>query len=73
MVGVIAGIIVLGEIITMLDMAGVLVTGRGIVVVLVAQQRASRRAADGDRDAAAAGEITLPDGAELPEPRPRTR
>ena len=40
-VGVITGIIVLGEVITLLDIAGIAVTTAGIVVVLVAQQRSA--------------------------------
>ncbi len=45
-VGVIAGIIVLGEVITALDIAGVLVTTVGIVVVLLAGQRRARTPGD---------------------------
>ncbi len=44
-VGVIAGIIVLGEIITAIDIAGIVVTTAGIVVVLLAS-RSPRPAAD---------------------------
>jgi EamA domain-containing membrane protein RarD len=40
-VGVIAGIIVLGEVITALDIAGVLATAAGIVVVLLAGRKMS--------------------------------
>ena len=43
-VGVITGIMVLGEVITLLDIAGIAVTTAGIVIVLVAQQRARERA-----------------------------
>ena len=66
-VGVIAGVIVLGETITLLDLAGVLVTALGIIVVLLAGRRSS---AGGDSAVPAAGtvvEVSLPDGAELPE------
>jgi drug/metabolite transporter (DMT)-like permease len=72
-VGVIAGIIVLGETITALDMAGVLVTGLGIVVVLVAQRpRPSARSGEEGPEPPMT-EITLPDGAELPEAIPPPR
>jgi len=63
-VGVIAGIIVLGETLTLLDLAGVLVTTAGIVVVLLAQRRAGAASS-------AAVEIPLPDGSELPGSTPR--
>ncbi len=69
-VGVIAGIIVLGERLTLLDLAGVLLTGLGIVVVLLAQRPRSKG------ESAAAGvvtEVMLPDGNEMLEagpPRP---
>jgi drug/metabolite transporter (DMT)-like permease len=65
-VGVIAGVIVLGEVITMLDLAGVLVTSVGIAVVLLAG-RGSGGSSDGD---VTVTEVPLPDGAELPEPSP---
>ncbi len=67
-VGVVAGIIVLGEIITPLDIAGVLVTTAGIVVVLLSGRPRSRSGSgtDGDGDEVVV-EITLPDGAEVPE------
>jgi drug/metabolite transporter (DMT)-like permease len=67
LVGVIAGIIVLGEVITALDMAGVVVTGVGIVVVLLARRPRPGATADGDHAAMQVAEVTLPDGAELPE------
>jgi drug/metabolite transporter (DMT)-like permease len=60
-VGVAAGIIVLGETVGLLDIAGVAVTAAAIVLVLLAQ-RPARGTAQG-----AATEITLPDGAELLE------
>ncbi len=67
-VGVIAGIIVLGEVISPLDIAGVLATGAGIVVVLLAQRAAAAsRGADDDDAGGPAVEVMLPDGAELPE------
>ena len=50
-VGVIAGIVVLGEVVTALDVAGIAVTTAGIVVVLLAGRAGSRR-----KDAAAGGE-----------------
>lgn len=64
-VGVIAGIIVLGEVITLLDLAGVLVTSAGIIVVLLVG-----RAAGGGRTSAEDStiEVPLPDGGELLEP-----
>jgi drug/metabolite transporter (DMT)-like permease len=66
-VGVIAGIIVLGETVTLLDVAGIVVTAGAIVVVLLAQR--PRAGASGEPMT----EISLPDGAELPEPAgPRT-
>ncbi len=65
-VGVIAGIIVLGELITPIDIAGILVTTAGIVVVLVAGRRRGRDRAE--RGGESSTEIPLPDGAELPEP-----
>lgn len=61
-VGVIAGIIVLGETIGLLDVLGMLVTGVAIVVVLLAQR--PRSGGPGDQAGTA---ITLPDGTELPE------
>lgn len=68
-VGVIAGIIVLGEVITLLDLAGVLVTSVGIAVVLLAG-----RGSSGSSDAGVTvTEVPLPDGAELPEPSPARR
>ena len=66
LVGVIAGIIVLGETVTALDMAGVLVTGLGIAVVLLARRPRSGMGASGSE--APVPEVTLPDGAEMPEP-----
>jgi drug/metabolite transporter (DMT)-like permease len=64
-VGVIAGIIVLGEVITVLDLAGVLVTSAGIIVVLLA----GRAAGGGDaRNEDSTIEVPLPDGGELLEP-----
>jgi drug/metabolite transporter (DMT)-like permease len=75
-VGVIAGIVVLGEVITMLDLAGVLVTAAGIAVVLVAQRPRSG-AGPGDAEKTSDGpvvtEVMLPDGAELPESVGRPR
>jgi drug/metabolite transporter (DMT)-like permease len=71
LVGVIAGIIVLGESVTALDMAGVLVTGLGIVVVLVARRPRSGTSADGS--GSHVPEVTLPDGAEMPEPMGQDR
>jgi drug/metabolite transporter (DMT)-like permease len=72
LVGVIAGIIVLGETITTLDMAGVLVTGLGIIVVLLARRPRPESAADSHGPAPQVAEVTLPDGAELPESIQRT-
>jgi drug/metabolite transporter (DMT)-like permease len=60
-VGVVAGIIVLGETIGLLDLAGIAVTAVAIAVVLLAQR--SQRGARPEP----ATEITLPDGTELPE------
>lgn len=65
-VGVIAGIIVLGELITPIDLAGIMVTTAGIVVVLLAGRRRGRDRAAKARESTT--EISLPDGAELPEP-----
>jgi drug/metabolite transporter (DMT)-like permease len=66
-VGVVAGVIVLGETITLLDLAGVLVTALGIIVVLLAGRR-SNAGHDGAVPAPdAMVEVSLPDGAELPE------
>jgi drug/metabolite transporter (DMT)-like permease len=65
LVGVIAGIIVLGETLNALDLAGVVVTGLGIIVVLLAQRPRSGRAT-GSAEVPTV-EIMLPDGAELPE------
>ena len=59
-VGVIAGILVLGETLTLLDLAGVLVTGLGILIVLLAQ-----RPRPGGSSVAV--EIALPDGSEMTE------
>lgn len=61
-VGVIAGIIVLGESVGLLDVAGILVTAAAIVVVLLAQ-----RPRGGRGDTEPAVEVMLPDGADLPE------
>jgi drug/metabolite transporter (DMT)-like permease len=67
LVGVIAGVIVLDEALTLLDLAGVLITGLGIVVVLLAGR--SRGGTGGAADARSeVTEVTLPDGAELLEP-----
>lgn len=63
-VGVIAGILVLGETLTALDLAGVVVTGLGIIVVLLAQRPRAGSASGGTEPAI---EIPLPDGADLPE------
>jgi drug/metabolite transporter (DMT)-like permease len=73
LVGVIAGIIVLGEVITALDLAGVLVTGLGIVVVLLARRPRGGSPTTGDEPEPQVAEVTLPDGAELPEPMGRSR
>jgi drug/metabolite transporter (DMT)-like permease len=64
-VGVIAGIIVLGEVVTVLDVAGVLVTTAGIVVVLLAARPGTSRSrpaveaggVDPSRDAASSPEV----------------
>jgi drug/metabolite transporter (DMT)-like permease len=61
-VGVVAGIIVLGEVITPIDLAGIAVTTAGIVVVLLAGRRRAR-----EQPGQPVMEIPLPDGAELPE------
>jgi drug/metabolite transporter (DMT)-like permease len=66
-VGVIAGIIVLGETVSALDLVGMLVTGAAIVIVLMAQ-----RPKPGDAGEDLVVGITLPDGAELPEGSNRT-
>lgn len=69
-VGVIAGIVVLGEAVTLLDVAGVAVTAAGIAVVLLAgrlSMRGSIRA--GTTGPGPSVEVPLPDGAELTEPR----
>jgi drug/metabolite transporter (DMT)-like permease len=68
-VGVVAGILVLGEVVTLLDVAGVVVTSLGIVVVLLAGRgaRADTRATGQPADEPIV-EVPLPDGAELPEP-----
>ena len=66
-VGVIAGIIVLGESVGLLDVAGIAVTVAAIVVVLLA-----RRPRGAGRTGPAT-EIPLPDGAELPDRAPRAR
>jgi drug/metabolite transporter (DMT)-like permease len=62
-VGVVAGILVLGESVGLLDVAGIAVTVAAIVMVLLAQ-----RPAGGGDDAEPAIEVMLPDGAEMPEP-----
>ena len=67
-VGVVAGIIVLGEVITPIDLAGIAVTTAGIVVVLLAGRRRGR-----EGPAEPVTEIPLPDGAELPELTPDGR
>jgi drug/metabolite transporter (DMT)-like permease len=61
-VGVIAGIIVLGETVNALDVVGIAVTVAAIVAVLLAQRRPRGATAEPTT------EIPLPDGAELPEP-----
>ncbi len=73
-VGVIAGIIVLGETISLLDLLGIVVTSAGIVVVLLAQRGGSAQR-PADRTGGSVVEVPLPDGAELPEvgPAPRPR
>ena len=71
LVGVIAGILVLGETLTLLDLAGVIVTGLGVVVVILAGRARSKAGPGGDADEPAITEITLPDGTELPELSPR--
>jgi drug/metabolite transporter (DMT)-like permease len=73
-VGVLAGVIVLGEAVTVLDVAGIAMTAAGIVTVLLAQagatgrRRAESRAVPRSRDRAAV-DVMLPDGAEWREPR----
>ena len=59
-VGVIAGLLILGEALTLLDLAGVIVTTAGIVFVLLAQRRARTATST-------AVEVPLPDGSELPD------
>ena len=71
LVGVIAGILVLGETLTLLDLAGVIVTGLGVVVVVLAGRARSQARPGGDDDEPTITEITLPDGTELPELAPR--
>ncbi len=69
-VGVIAGVIVLGEVLGLMDLLGVFVTGGAIVVVLLAQRpRPDAGAGDGE-PGPPLSEIMLPDGAELPDPAP---
>ena len=64
-VGVIAGIVVLGESISGLDLLGIAVTTTGIIVVLVAQRPAP---GPGSETAGSVTvEVMLPDGADLPE------
>jgi drug/metabolite transporter (DMT)-like permease len=73
-VGVVAGIIVLGEVITAIDIAGIVVTTAGIVVVLLAARRTGRGADDSSVPGSEPVlEIPLPDGAELPEVQPDDR
>ena len=73
-VGVVAGIIVLGEVITAIDIAGIVVTTAGIVVVLLAARRSGRGADDSSVPGSEPVlEIPLPDGAELPEVQPDDR
>jgi drug/metabolite transporter (DMT)-like permease len=60
-VGVVAGILVLGETVGLLDIAGIAITVAAIVVVLLA-----RRPRGAGRQGPAT-EIPLPDGAELPD------
>jgi len=67
-VGVVAGIIVLGEVITPIDLAGIAVTTAGIVVVLLAGRRRGR-----EKPGEPVMEVPLPDGAELPELPPDGR
>ena len=59
-VGVIAGLLILGEALSLLDLAGVIVTTAGIVFVLLAQRRAGAASST-------AVEVPLPDGSELSE------
>jgi drug/metabolite transporter (DMT)-like permease len=61
-VGVIVGILVLDDTLTALDLAGIVVTGLGIIVVLLAQRPRPGAAGSG---AEPAFDITLPDGADL--------
>lgn len=64
-VGVVAGIIVLGETVGWLDVAGIAITAVAIVVTLLAgRRRPTVGAPEGDELAV---EIMLPDGTELPE------
>jgi drug/metabolite transporter (DMT)-like permease len=62
-VGVIAGVLVLGESVGPLDVAGIAVTVAAIVMVLLAQ-----RPTGGGERVEPAIEVMLPDGAEMPEP-----
>ena len=71
-VGVMAGIIVLGETVSLLDLLGILVTSGGIVVVLLAQ-RGGPAQGPADGTGRSVLEVPLPDGAELPELRPAPR
>jgi drug/metabolite transporter (DMT)-like permease len=68
-VGVIAGIIVLGEVIGPMDLLGIAVTGVAIVIVLLAQRGGSKPGPSGDAVKEPMVEVMLPDGAELPEVR----
>jgi len=62
-VGVISGVLILGEIVTPLDLAGIAVTTAGIVVVLVAQGRGRVPAAGGT---SGAGGRRAPGGRRVP-------
>jgi drug/metabolite transporter (DMT)-like permease len=74
-VGVIAGIIVLGEALGPLDLLGILVTGVAIVIVLLARRpRSGTGSGSTPRKSAGPGaELRLPDGADLPAPTPLDR
>jgi drug/metabolite transporter (DMT)-like permease len=72
-VGVVAGIIVLGETITLIDAAGIAVTTVGIVVVLLASRRGGPRGTGDEGQTTSTIEVPLPDGGELVEEAGRDR
>ena len=69
-VGVIAGVIVLGEVLGVMDLLGVFVTGVAIVIVLLARRPRPGAGAGNDGSGPPVSEVMLPDGAELPDAAP---